>query len=46
MDLSKQKIVSDELDRSPAEVMKKLEAIRNKILWVNNLIKQVWIFNF
>jgi splicing factor 3B subunit 3 len=32
MDFNKQRILSDELDRSPAEVMKKLEALRSKIL--------------
>ena len=32
MTFNKQKVLSDELDRTPAEVLKKLEDIRNRIL--------------
>ena len=32
MTYNKQKVLSDELDRTPAEVLKKLEDIRNRIL--------------
>lgn len=31
MDL--QRKIADELDRTPAEILKKLEEIRNKIIW-------------
>ena len=27
-------MISDDLDRTPAEVLKKLEDIRNRILWL------------
>ena len=32
MDLSRQSLLSEELDRKPVEVVKKLEDIRNRIL--------------
>eukprot|EP01015_Nassula_variabilis_P029884 TRINITY_DN6492_c0_g1_i9.p2 TRINITY_DN6492_c0_g1~~TRINITY_DN6492_c0_g1_i9.p2 ORF type:complete len:124 (-),score=29.53 TRINITY_DN6492_c0_g1_i9:87-458(-) len=32
LDYGKQKVLSEELDRTPAEVLKKLEDIRNRIL--------------
>jgi len=32
LDLSKQKTIAEELDRTPSEVMKKLEDIRNMVL--------------
>jgi len=32
LEYDKQKVLSEELDRTPAEVIKKLEDIRNKIL--------------
>lgn len=32
IDLQKQRLLADELDRTPAEVLKKLEEIRNKII--------------
>ena len=32
MSYNKQKVLSEELDRTPAEVLKKLEDVRNRIL--------------
>ena len=32
MDFNKQRVISEELDRTPPEVMKKLESLRNKML--------------
>jgi len=32
LEFNKQRVLAEELDRTPPEVMKKLEAIRNKII--------------
>lgn len=32
LELNKQRILADELDRTPNEVLKKIESLRNKIL--------------
>ena len=37
LEFNKQRILSEELDRTPPEVQKKLEQLRNKILWKNKV---------
>ncbi len=33
LELNKQRILAEELDRTNTEVLKKLEQLRNKLLW-------------
>ena len=37
LDLSKQRVLAEELNRNPNEVNKKLEQARLKLLWINLL---------